>query len=282
MKKTCFIFATIFALLITGCSNNNKMKEEKIEIPKFVSKCYTGEIDKEGWFKFLCIELPKKNRNVKETLDNYIFNESVSYVFDGINLKYKTLDGYYIPVYDDNKNEISKIEAAYPSYSTSKQYREDIRKINKFLNDKKFERKISIDDLDTIDFKVVTKEELVFMFNSAFDKTPSDLGNYINIPFVAIVNSNYVDDYFYQIGYYCEYGNIRKIDIEVIYENDNYLSNLVSNHNASNEQILFYEKIKEIETNIIVKQNLDIINFNEYDESFKPLSNLLVELSKYE
>ncbi len=281
MKKTCFIFVTIFALLITGCSNNNKMKEEKIEIPKFVSKCYTDEIDKDGWFKFLCIELPKKNINAKETLDNYIFNESMSYVFDGINLKYKTLDGYYIPMYDDNKNEISKIEAAYPSYSTSKQYREDIRKINKFLNDKKFDRKISIDDLETIDFKVVTKEELVFMFNSAFDKTPANLGNYINIPFVAIAKSNYVDDYFYQIGYYCEYGNIRKIDIEVIYENGNYLSNLVSNHNASNEQILFYEKIKEIEKNIIIKQNFDIINFNEYDESLKPLSNLLAQLSKY-
>jgi hypothetical protein len=282
MKKICFIFVTIFALLISGCSKDNEMDAEEIETPKYISKCYIGNIDKDGWFKFLCIELPKINKNSNETTNNFVYDGNASYVFDGINLKYKTLDGYYIPMYDDNNNEISKVEAAYPSYSISKSYREDIKKINKFLNDKKFERKISIEDLDTIDFKVVTKEELVFMFNSAFDKTPSDLGNYINIPFVSIAKSIYVDDYFYQVGYYCEYGNIRKIDIEVIYDGDVYLSNLVINNEASNGQIILYKKLKEIEEYIITNQDFEITKFKEFDESLKPLSNLLVELSKYE
>lgn len=282
MKRISIILVTIFALLISGCSKNNEVNVEKTEMIKYVSKCYTSEIDKDGWFKFLCIELPKKNKNSNETLDNYVYNENVSYTFDGINLKYKTLDEYYIPIYDDNKNEISKVEAEYPSYSISKSYREDIKKINDFLNDKKFERKISIEDLDTIDFKVVTKEELVFMFNGAFDKTPAELGKYINIPFVAIVKTNYVNNYFYQVGYYCEYGNIRKIDIEVIYEDGTYLSNLVTNHEASNEQIIFSKKIKEVEEYIISNQDLEIANFKEFDSTLKPLSNLLVGLLKYE
>lgn len=275
MKKIGMFSLIIVSLLITGCSETNEIKSEATEFPKYVSKCYISDIDYNGWFKYLCIELSKKNNNVKEVADNYRFDESANYVFDGINLKYKSLDEFYIPVYDENKNEISKVEAPYPSYSVSKKYRDEVKKINKFLNDKKFKNEISLYDLKDLDTKFFSKDELVSMFNYAYTKEPVELGNYIDLPFASIINSISNNGFCFQVGYYSEYGNISKINIEIVYDDGKHLSDLVSKGESSKEQNELYSKINKIEQYIILEQKLDISKSDDYDDSLKLLLNVL-------
>lgn len=274
MRKI-LIFLLIFgSLLISGCSgiyNDNLVNND---FPKFVSKCYVSEIDNDGWFKYLCIEPPKENPDKKDVINNFIFNESVNYSFDGINLKYKTIDGYYIPVYDDDKNEISKIEAPYPSYSVSEKYRYEIKKINKFLDDKKFKNVISLDDLEGLELEFFSKEELVSMFNYAYNKDPIELGKYVDLPFVSITNSVSKNGFYFQVGYYSEYGNISKVNIEVIYDDGSHLSDLVRDGKSSEEQNELYSTINNIEQFIILEQELDISKSNDYNESLKLLLNV--------
>lgn len=264
MKK--YLLLILILLLLTSC----KTKELKEEYPKFVSKCYETSITLDGWFEFFCIEASKKNAEIKDTLNNYELGNSTTYTFDGYNLKYKTLDGYYIPIYDENNIEISKVEPMYPSYSTSKEKRSYIKLINNYFNEKKFKNKIDISDLKDLNIDDSLKDKLVLYFNNAFDSEPSNLGEYTEIPVVNIVDSLIENNYYFRVGYYIEYGNIKKINIEIIYK-DKYLENI----NESHPLYSLYKNTKEVEKWIIDNQSFDISKYENYSSDLEILNDTL-------
>lgn len=64
--------------------------------------------------------------------------QTVNYIFDGYNLKHKpTGTEYYISYKDmETGEEIERIPSMYATLSTSEEYRDEIKEINKFFNNK--------------------------------------------------------------------------------------------------------------------------------------------------
>jgi len=121
----------------------------------------------------------------------------------------------------------------------------------------------------------IKKETLIDIFNRAYDKDPIEFGKYLNLPFVQVETSISNNGYIFQVGYYLEYGNIIKVNIEIIYDDGTYLSDLVKDKKASVHQKELFNKIKRVEEFILINQDFDISNFNEYDDSLKMLLNVL-------
>lgn len=65
----------------------------------------------------------------------------------------------------------------------------------------------------------------------------------------------------------CFYGNIKAIHIELIYDNNKYLSDLVENKKATEEEKRIYSEIKSIEENIVRQQILS--SFEKKDQEIK-------------
>lgn len=274
MKKIfmLLIFCSIF-LVACGKNDNSKLVNSNEKI-KFVSKCTTIERN-DGWFYYFCIEPMKKDISTDNVKDNYELNEYTNYVFDGVNLKHNSLENYYIPIYDQNNNEIDKTEAPYPTLSISTLYRDEIKIINDFFNKKKFANEIKESDLNELNLTYFDKKVLINMFNSAYLSEPIELGKYINLPFVEIVSSISENGYRFQVGYYVQYGTINKIDIEVLYDNGTYLSDIIADENASMEQQQLFQKISNIEKYVIQEQSFNISNSDSYDNSLKKLSSVM-------
>lgn len=258
-KKAIIIILTlVFVVLISGCGVKEK---EDNTYPGFASNCST--IDKEdGWFYFFCIQYPKIDKSIKTVKNNYDKSSAYSYVFDGFNIKYKKLDGYYIKISDNSGNEVGQIEPAFPSLSVSETLRDEIKEISEYFNKKAFNKNIALKDIEDLNINTIDKEILVQMFNDAYNKEPIELGSYVDLPQAEIIFSDEVDNYKYNIGYYIEYGNIIKINIDILYNDNTYLSDLIKNNTASKEQIKEYDALKKIEENIIENQSFDISNIS--------------------
>ena len=108
--------------------------------------------------------------------DNWIYSmeiaydidgeKPISYVFDGYNLKGKSNDNneYYIPYIDrETGKEIDRIPSQYLTLSTSSYYRDEIEKISEFLNNKKFNQEISVNDLTDLDIEKIEKVNIEFI-----------------------------------------------------------------------------------------------------------------------
>ena len=264
----------IVSLLLVGCS---KVSENDITAT-YVSKCVAKEKN-DGWFEIFCIEPLKKDQNLKEVKNNYFYNDKTTYSFDGYNLKYKEIKDCYIPIYDKKGNEVGKVPTSVPSFATSKIYRDEIKEISSFFNTQKFKTKITLNDLEELKIKKIDKQELVNLFNEAFEKEPIEVGKFKNIPILNIIQSESSDDYIFQVGYYCEYGVIQKINIEVIFNNNTYLSDLVQKKNPKKEYINMQEDIETFEKYILENQDLDISKSNAYKKEYKKLSGLLISIN---
>ena len=204
-------------------------------------------------------------------------NEDRVYMFDGYNLKYKQLDGYYVPVIDnETKEEITRITPEYITLSISEDYKDDIEKIVNYFNEKQFNNKITINDLLGLDIEVVSKEYLVDIFNKTIDsELESNPGQYIDSNFYGKVNVSSTDEEMkgeWQATYLLRYGEIYDINIEFIDENGNYLSDSTSNLDLT-------EEIEEIEKNIVDTQtiysNTATRSANSNNISNSDLNNLL-------
>lgn len=273
MVKKIFGLSLCIILLLNSSGCNKEESNEFVGLP-YVSKCVY--VDKEdGWFDYFCIELSKKDEAKKSVDGNYEFNQDTNYIFDGINLKYQTLDDHYIPIYDKTNKEVDKVDAPYPSLSVSATYRDEMKRINTFFNNKKFAEKITGEDLKDLQLDKIDKETLVNLFNMAYEKDPIELGEYINIPSISIKSSILNNDYQFQVGYFAEYGNIIKINIEVLYEDGTYLSDLISNDDSTNEQDELYKKLNNIEDFIIYNQKFDISKYSGYNKELEALLNLM-------
>lgn len=273
MRKIMIII--MVSLLLIGCS---KVSENNITVT-YVSKCVTKE-KSDGWFEIFCIEPLKKDQNLKEVKNNYVYNDKTTYSFDGYNLKHKEIKDCYIPIYDKKGNEVGKVPTSVPSFATSKIYRDEIEEISSFFNTQKFKTKITLNDLEELKIKKIDKQELVNLFNEAFEKQPIEIGKFKNIPILNIIQSEPNDDYIFQVGYYCEYGTIKKINIEVIFNNNTYLSDLAQKKNPKKEYISMQEDIEVLEKYILENQELDISKSNIYKEEYKTLLILLKSINE--
>lgn len=176
------------------------------------------------------------------------------YMFDGYNLKYKKLDGFYVPVIDRESGKvIDKITPEYITLSISEKYGEDIRKIVEFFNKKQFVKTISENDLNELNINTIEKKYLVDIYNRTIEsELKTEPGKFNGSYSVGKVNLDSSDKNLQgelQLSYLIDYGNIIDVNIEFIDKNGTYLSDK-SKEKLSSDELALINEIDSIENNI--------------------------------
>lgn len=240
MKK---IILCLCLFIVYGCSEGKRE-------PGFINQ-YSAIKKGDGWVLYCIIE---KDNN-EETPNRYILN--------GVNLKYKNMEGYYLPVLDENGNEISQEKTSIPMYIHNPNQKEDILNVNQYFDEKQFNEEIQLSDLDDLELQYLNKEGIVQLFNQALKDQYYEKGfGPYNIKESNCVQKTLLDGSILQLSYVGAYGYIRNVNIEYINSNHAYLSDLVVNHEASEEEIAAQESLDQLEKDIVKNQKANLENIN--------------------
>lgn len=227
--------------------------------------------EQSGWNYSLMIHYPDKK---KDEID------SIS--LDGINLKYAKLDGFStVNVLDEEGNVVDTADRVMPSLIASDMYDKEITEIHDFLTDKKFNHTISENDLKDLNITVISKKQLVDLYNEAIVLPTRRLGKFMAAPYANCAQSKLDNDDIVQVSYESNYGDMGKINIEYIYSSDDgsHLSDRVLNGTASEEEVLFQREIDNLEKQIESTQKYEVdINIEITDDFDVQLKNLLFSM----
>ncbi|MDD4592749.1 MAG: hypothetical protein PHG06_20345 [Parabacteroides sp.] len=277
MKKPLAIMLMILLIvsigmlfLITACKDSSK---KRIAFNYFVKSA--TEEKEDGWVYFF---------NYEYTLDNNGQLEKAYYNFGGDNLKHKHIEGLDIPIIDEQTGRIiDYATSSFPYLLLNQDIKPDLLEIQRFFFMKQFVVPIEMADLEELVLKTINKEEVLELFNEAIGKDRLTQGNYAHIPGADIKQEEILSGYQWQVGYFISYGNIVHIRIELIYDETNYISDLVEKNEANESQFEIYENIINIEKDIIENQSF-ISGIEGYKDlsigniRFERLFNLLEDL----
>ena len=229
--------------------NNNEVIDDNEGVldpeayKKYAEKIVVVEGDNAWYYQFLI-----------NSLDD---GEKTKNFFTGCNLKYakfKDIEGYENI---GNNNQ-------YPSLAISDKStngvteEEEVLLINDYFDQKQFRKEITIKDLDELTLYNFDKSLIVDLFNktynSNFDKTISKF----SIKGCSIQSDEEKDGYKYNIGVMHLRRGIGAIRIDLLYNDGTYLSELVENKKASNEQKEIYNNFQKIEEYIVENQEVNI------------------------
>lgn len=258
MKRKKIIFSLVAVLLITGIIGHKLMAttlaEEK-NSDEISGVKYKYDTKDDGW---------------EYAFKLYFLNDgSVRISFNGYNMRYKELDGYYIKYIDEDTKEVLYTQTpAFPTLSVSEVYGDDVKNINNYFNEKQFKESISISDLNELQIDNFDKNYLVELFNSAIEgELITEKGNYPDSTLFQFVDFESNDEDIkgtYQLSYMIDFGKVTKINIEFINENNEYLSNKETLDNTD-------KKISE-EIKIAEKDFLNSLNATSTKKKNKPSS----------
>ncbi|MDD2435562.1 MAG: hypothetical protein PHO63_04835 [Bacilli bacterium] len=274
MKNKVIASVILIGLFAVGflVANAQSVSAEQNDIKITYTEKSIYDNKEDGWFYGFEIAYAKSDK-------------TRSYIFDGFNLKYKESDDYYISYKNkETGEEIQKIPSKYATLSTSKEYREEIKEINKFFNKKQFDKTISLSDLEELNIAKISKEYLVDLFNRTINSEMKTIpGKYFEAPFLdkeTQVSSDENVKGKWQVSYLLDYGKIHEINIEFIDGNGNYLSDVEKNKSASVTEKAMFDDVQEIEKSIIKSQKIESNLATEKNATYSDLNKLLNNLSK--
>ena len=249
---SAFLILLISIIFILILIFTNK---EKINLPKlgekvpFVSQIAVKEKEN-GWVCHMSIEYLKDNTNVP-----------YYYGYDCENLKYEEISDFVPTGEEEINNEkfTYKIDSNHSQYIYNSSYSADIKNINNYFVENKYNKEISINDLDNLKLTEISKDDVVELYNLAINSPKVyKWGNVImqNHPSYLSISMQ-KDNYIWYVGYIINFGHIEYVNIELKI-NDKYLSDLVSESKASSEEKEMYVNIKKIENYIIDKQKFEL------------------------
>lgn len=211
-------------------------------------------------------------------------DSSINYIFDGYNLKYRPNGTEYYVSYRDMETgeEKERIPSKYATLSTSAVYRDEIKLINNFFNEKKYQKTISIDDLSDLDIEKIDKDYLVDLFNKTIEsKVKTTPGQYLEAPSLEWKTQKSTDKENpgeWQVMYITDYGYIQDIEIEFIKSDDTYLSELANTRTISTKDSKLLNQIEQLEKQILDNQ---AISLSKDDTTINSdLTNLLNSLNE--
>lgn len=264
----------IFGILLLLKKDNKFNNEIKVGDPVYLPSQMAIKEKDDGWVCYFYME--------------YFQNDLKTpywYSYNCDNFKYKELDDYYVKgVESDGNGEYTyKIGINHPQYIHNDIYDEDLDNIQKYFEEKKFNSKITTDDLDGLKLKHISKDEVLELFNKAIS-SPKKLkyGNMVMLnQYPSYMNvSNKYDDYTWSVGYLLNSMHIQYIHIELMIDNK-YLSDLIVNNEATEEQKNIYNNIKKIEEYVIKEQKFELPKelenirpYNFLSENFSNIRNL--------
>lgn len=201
------------------------------------------------------------------------------------NLKYSKLSDYimYGEEADSNGKYYYEIETDHPSYLRNKELNNDIKLISNYFLEKKFTKQIDLDDLKELHLKKIDKQEVIDLYNSAINsKLIKKFGNYPNTNRTTyLTTSMNNNNYTWKLGYILVMGHIKYVNIELLI-NEQYLSDLIKENKATDEQKEIFDNIKNIENYILKTQKFDIPNDLKNIQLYNFLTENISEISNYE
>ncbi|MFR5856608.1 MAG: hypothetical protein ACLUFU_02215 [Bacilli bacterium] len=255
-KYILIFFISIIFIFVSGLylknmenkKSNNFYEENKDAIENYAEKIAIVEGDDAWYYQFLIT-----------TFDN---GETTNNFFNGCSLKYSKLDDYYVPVTENGK-VVEKI-IVHPNLVASQKSVNNVTEasevvlIDDFFDQKQFKKEITTNDLDELTLYNFDKNLIVDLFNktynSNFDKTITKF----NLAGCSIQSDGEKDGYKYNIGVMHLRRGIGAIRIDLLYNDGTYLSELIENKKASNEQKEIYKNFKKIEEYIVENQEVNI------------------------
>ena len=176
-----------------------------------------------------------------------------------------------------------EIETDHPSYLRNKELNNDIKSISNYFLEKKFTKEIDLNDLEELELEKIDKQEVIDLYNSAINSNLiKKFGNYPNtnrpIYLTTSMNNN---NYTWKLGYILVMGHIKYVNIELLI-NEQYLSDLIKENKATDEQKEIFDNIKNIENYILKTQKFDIPNDLKNIQLYNFLTENISEISNYE
>lgn len=246
MVKRKIIFVIIILLLMSGC---NKSEKKRLNQYDFIEKCAYSESG--DWVYSFCITYNKDKNGNFDLISNYHFNgyDLIGKVDD---------DTFSIITVDKTSGEIvDSTKAPYNSLLTGSKTRDEIYKIDKYFNSSSFSKENVINDLYMLNLKYIKPDLIYKLYKEALSKKERELGFYTDIPVISTINSE-IEGGELRLGYLISYGYIDYIKIDFIDSNGRFLSDLVSEGKATEEQINDYINLITLQDFILEKQRFEI------------------------
>lgn len=273
-RNVIFIISIlIFAIMACGCAKGENQNENRKQKVGFLEKFSMIKKDSDWYYYFII---------------SYNDDGSTSNFFNGINLKYSTLDDYFVYIRDSKTNNIIEKVPSFPILATSEKTvngimeRDEVTTINNYFNSKQFDDKISIDDLEDLSLNNFQIDDILLLYNNALDyEIPQYFGNF-RFPEYSVDKGELINGKQWQVGQLNNYGYIKAINIELLYEDGTYLSDVVKNNRASESQVELYNSINLVEDYIITNQSLNISGLMNDEILEKELMSLFNNIGKTE
>lgn len=245
-RKKPIALVLLFILMLAGAGCEQAKPVDSETEPNYIVKCVTRTAE-DGWVYFFTYERNKEG--AEEKFSNYLY--------DAYNLKYKHLEGYDIPLVNKQTGEIMQyIQTDLPYLSANQQVNQDIAAISDFFQKHMFQAPISASDLEGLTLHHIEKSDVLSLFNQTIVSEDLPYGKYGKIPEATIIKEDsLLSGYMWQVGYFSSYGNIVVLDIELLYENDIYLSDLIKDGKATEEQKKIQAKIEQVKAKILENQS---------------------------
>lgn len=237
VRRLQFLFIVLI-ILMSGCQKTEESNE-----PGFVDQ-YAFVEKGDGWIYDVIIETSK-------------LNGKRTFLFDGVNLKHKEIEGFYVPILDENSNEIDRGNPTIPSVANNSSMKEEVKKINAYFDEEQFVSPITEEDIIGLETKYFTHEDIINLVNNAL-KDPfaeKGFGEY-NIAQVNCEQMKLKDGSIIQVSYSSIYGYIRVVNLEYIYPDGTYLLDVIASNNGNEMQMKVAEDLTRLEKEIVENQEV--------------------------
>lgn len=151
---------------------------------------------------------------------------------DGVNLKRRDLSEFNVQIVNSDTGEVAgSVQPSVHFFKMNKAYEDKILPVEGVLEARPTTDDLTAEELEGIDFSglVFTPEDVVAVYNAAMAGGVKEFGKYMNISSANIVSDSMLDGYQWQVGYLVLSGQIAALDIELIYDNGSYLSDIDEN-----------------------------------------------------
>lgn len=233
----CFVIISLFC----SCKDSKEIvSDEGYHAKGAIQEC------SDGWFLFFELGY---NLNNETPVDEYV-------IVNAVNLKYSNLDDFRISVVDSETKEIiDSIQPEVSYCSMNPKYKSILSELEKTLLEREQTPNLTDDELSNFEDNVIfNKEGIIDIYNTAIKNGEMTFGKYGTLSESGLKSENELSGYKWQVGYFLSYANITALNIELIYSDGTYLSD-IANENMTAEQKELFSKITLIENNIINNQN---------------------------
>ena len=252
-------------MCLASCGNDS---EDKIEWPFEQKVSYIVEED--GWVYSFSYTYDKGELN-----DDGL----IPYNFMGVNLRYRYNEDYVTTVtfMEDGEKKTKIVPQTIQmlgeaNNSDIKSDMEEIANILKYQGGEVTTQELLDLTVDDLTFKQLDENIFIELVQAALKGEVHKEGNYDYLPkYALLTESEYLNDYKFQVGFVSSVGCIDVIYIDVLYRTGNnydsykQLSDIIDSGTASDEQKKIYNMIEEITIGIVENNNI-LYALEEYED----------------